>query len=89
MNTKGQVALYKIMVAIMIFIIAIIIITPIKDSITWARSADNMDCDNSSISTGTKMACIVTDVQLPYYIGIIFSLGIAVLVGKKYKESIE
>ena len=76
MNRKGQTAVVGIMIGVMIFFTVIAFIESLKSGVTWARSSDNLDCDNSSISTGNQMTCIIVDAYLPIYIGI--GLGVAV-----------
>lgn len=83
MNKKGQ----WIFVGIMVFIMAFIVIvqfTPIlKDQIIDMRSPTKMDCTNSSITTGSKMTCIVVDSTLFYFVGICIAAAAGYIGGKK------
>ena len=82
-NKKAQVFLTGVMVAVMLFIVAVIFIQPIKEVVEDARSADMLDCTNSSISTGTRMTCILTDLYLFYFFGMIISLGLSYLLFRR------
>jgi len=81
MNNKGQSTMLAIVVGIMIFIAGMLFVNPIKDDVTTARAADQMDCGNLSISDGAKVTCLGIDAVVPYFIlivlgaagGIIFS----------------
>jgi hypothetical protein len=84
MNKKGQAVMVGIMIAIMVFIIAVNFITPIKDVVTQARSSSNLDCDNTSITTGNRMTCIAVDLYLFNFIGIAIFGGLAYIIGKKF-----
>jgi hypothetical protein len=76
---KGQVLLYSLMIVVFVFIIAIIMIEPIKTFITTARDHNNLDCSNTSISTGTRMACLVVDLYMFYFIGAVLAASIGFL----------
>jgi hypothetical protein len=76
MNRRGQTLVpVGIMVAFMIFIATVVMIEPMKDILGTGRT--DLDCANSSISTGTAMTCIVVDAILPSFIGICFAIGLA------------
>lgn len=82
MNNSGQTALLGIMIGVMIFMLAMIFIDPIKDVITDARGADQLDCSNTSISDGSKATCLVVDLILPYFIGVVIAVAGAWLGAK-------
>ncbi|HDI03104.1 MAG TPA: hypothetical protein ENF67_01015 [Candidatus Pacearchaeota archaeon] len=65
------------MIAVFVFIAAVVLLQPLKEMIIIARDANHLDCENQSISTGQKMTCIIVDLYLPYFIG-------AVLAGSVY-----
>jgi len=89
MNNKGQLFL-GIMLFIFIFIILVITTPVLKDFIEIARDSDNLDCTNSSISTGVKATCVVVDIGLFYYAAAILSAaGAAVLIGMAAKNYIQ
>lgn len=70
---KGQIIFLAIMVFIIVFAAIIQLIIPFKEQIITARASDKLDCDNSSISVGTKGACILVDLSLPYFIGVVLA----------------
>lgn len=77
MNKAGQAIFVGIMTMIMVLIVMISFTGPIKDQVELARDASHLDCGNSSITTGTKATCIVTDFTLFYYIGVGIAVGAA------------
>ena len=88
MNKKGQAIFVGIMIAIMVFITAIVLIEPLKESIILGRSADYLDCTNTSISTGTKATCILVDLWLFYFVGVCMAGGLTFIGAKKLKEKL-
>lgn len=83
MNRRGQMVLVNIMLAMLVFITAIIMIDPIKDFTSLGRT--NLNCSNSaSLPTGERMTCIILDTELPLFIGIVMGIGLAYLGAKKY-----
>ena len=83
-NKKAQTIFYGVMVSLMLFLAVVSVLQPFKDVITNARAVGTgLDCDNTSISTGTKGACIIVDFSLPYWAGIMLALAAIYLTGKK------
>ena len=78
---KGQAIMVGIMVAVVVFIIAIQLINPLKEMAIDART--DLDCTNSSISTGQQATCIVVDWYMPYLIGMIIATGIGYIVNRR------
>lgn len=77
-NKKG--GLYMgITTAIIVFMIGMLVIPFVKDSVTDFRT--NIQCSNTSISDGAKMTCLFGDTVVPYFIILILSLVIGVIVG--------
>jgi len=83
MNNRSQVLLTGIMMAIMIFIVAVILIRPIKDVITDARSEENLNCSSTDLSTGTEMTCILVNLYLFYFFGIAVAASLSYLLWRK------
>ncbi len=83
MNKKGQYIFAGIMIAIMVFITAIVLIEPLKESITLGRT--NLECSSDNITTGTRATCILVDWWLFYFIGVTIAGGIGFIVAKKLK----
>lgn len=74
-NKKGQIALVSIMIGIFVFVLTIIFINPIAQTITEARSPTQLNCSSALISDGAKATCLIVDLILPYFIAI--CLGVA------------
>lgn len=74
-NTSGQALVVGLMIFMMVFVTAIILIQPIKELIIDARDTDQLDCGNTSISTGQKATCLIVDLFLPYFIGVVLAAG--------------
>ena len=75
MNKLGQVSLLSLAMGVFFFFLALTFANPLKEVINSTRGASQLDCTNSSISDGTKMTCLFTDIVLPYFIATI--LGFA------------
>ena len=88
MNKKGQAIFVGIMIAIMVFITAIVLIEPLKEVITTGRSVGYLDCTNTSISVGTKATCILVDLWLFYFVGVVIAGGLSFVAAKKLKEAL-
>lgn len=86
MNNMGQTAMLGLMIGIFIFMLALVFINPLKVVIQEARGTTQLDCSNSSISDGNKMTCLLVDLILPYFIGVVIAIaggwiGAKILVG--------
>ena len=77
MNKKGQVAILGLMVAVFVILMAIILADPLGEIIADARDPSNLDCSNTSISTGQRITCLEVDLMLPLFIGAVVAIGIA------------
>ena len=66
MNKKagGGMIFFGMMIGVMIWIAFTQLLGPVTDATGEARSVSQLDCDNSSISTGTQATCIITDWML-------------------------
>ena len=80
MNSKGQTMFIAILIACMIFFAGVIVVNFLKDDITTARNA--LDCTNSTISDGTKLTCLGTDIVVPYFIIIFLSAAGGLIAAK-------
>jgi len=83
MNKKAQLVIYFIMLAVVVFIFALAFSKPLVDSTSTAMNASNLNCTNPDLSTPVKATCVVVDMGLFYFIGVIIAASIAVLSGKK------
>ena len=71
-----------VIVGIMIFIIGMMSINFIKDEVTTARDATNLNCADSTISDASKLTCLAVDLVVPYFIVIVFSLTGAGIIAR-------
>lgn len=83
---KGQYVFLGIQLSILVLIVIIVCIDALKTQIIDARSANNLDCNNSSISTGQQGACIITDWYLFAWVGTGLGVSIGLLGIKKYVD---
>jgi hypothetical protein len=81
---RGQQIMVGIMVGLLIIIALVQLITPLKTTIVQART--DLDCTNTSISTGTKAACVLSDWAMPYYLGAGLAAAIAFISMKRYVQ---
>lgn len=78
MNKKGQVVfIMRFMVATFVLFLVFGYLDPFSDNIALQRT--NLDCTNTSISTGTQITCLGLDLTLPFWIGMIALAGFGVL----------
>jgi len=75
MNNHAQTLAISIITAVVVLIIGLMVINFVKDEVTDART--NLNCESAAtISDGTKVLCLVIDIQVVYWIWIIFSIVI-------------
>ena len=86
MNKKGQTLLVGMMVFIFVLMAALILITPLKEIIAEQRDATHLDCGNATISFGQKATCLVADLTLPYFIGVVVAAGAGFVAWKLFRE---
>jgi len=82
-NKKSQLLILKLMVAIIIFIIVAIMITPLKESIDINTNSTELNCSATGLSVETEATCIITDFLIFYIIGAAISVGMAYIAGRK------
>jgi len=79
MNNKGQSILMGVVVGFFLFLIGMVLLNYI-DADTWVDGEDSLinelNCDDSGISDGTKLTCLIGEAIVPYFIiGIISAAG--------------
>lgn len=80
MNKKAQFGIgFAVVAAIMIFIVGMLNVNFIKDSVTSART--DLVC-SAPDSDGTKLLCLTIDIVVPYFIIIVLSLAGGLLIAK-------
>lgn len=93
LNNKGQAFFVSLMLAIVVFILALALAGPLKSFTDNARGPNNetnqgLNCDNLPASNDTynqdfdRANCIATDMFLPYFIGFLIVLGGAVFAAR-------
>ena len=87
MNKKAQTSGISslgiaLMVAMFIFMIGMININFIKDEVTRARGADQLNCISDAVSDGTKITCLIVDIVIPYFIILIFAAAGGIITVK-------
>ena len=81
MNKRGALFL-SIFIGIFIFAMGVLFIPFIVDDITTFRTG--MDCTNASISDGSKLSCLGSDLAIPYLIWFFCSIAVGYLLGDKF-----
>lgn len=80
MKNKAQSGLgIALIVAIMIFMVGVISVNFVRDAVTSARS--DLVC-TGTISDGTKLACLLVDVVVPYFIVMVLSAAGGLITAK-------
>ncbi len=74
--------MFAIVTAVLIFTAGMLFVNFLQDDVTTFRATDNMNCSNSTISDGSKLTCLGGDIALPYFIFIVVSAAIAVVVAR-------
>ena len=80
---------FGIMISVMLWIAFTQLLDPVTDATTTARSVSQLDCDNSSISQGTKGTCVIVDWTLFGWAGAIIAVIIGSAGGKLLDMSVE
>ena len=79
-NKKGQIGI-AIITFIILIIIGFMMINFVKDEVTNARV--NLSCASADdISDATKLTCLVVDVVVIYWIWIIISTAIGLIIAR-------
>jgi len=74
MNKEGQTIGFAILWAIIIFMVGVLIIPFIGDEVTRTTGTSQLDCNNSTISDGTKLTCLAVDIVIPYFVIILLAI---------------
>lgn len=86
-NKKASVVIFALMLGMVIIILALALAPALQDSIGSAMNSSSgdthgLDCDNESISSFDKGACLATDLTLFYFIGALIFIGGLVITSK-------
>jgi len=78
MNKKGSLGI-AIMTSIILIIIGFMCINFVKDEVTRART--DLSCsDAENISDATKLLCLVVDLTVVYWIWLVLSISIGLII---------
>jgi len=87
MNKVASVAIYGLMLALVIIILALALaptgISFVNDAMN-ASSGDTLglDCDNATISNFDKGACVVADISIFYFFGGLILIGGGIAISR-------
>lgn len=82
MDKRASMVLVNIMIAVTVIITAIIFIDPLKDINDIGRT--DLNCSSASgLTTGERMTCIVIDVNMPLFVGIVIGVGLAYIGARR------
>ena len=79
-DKNGQVIIYGLMLAVVIFIVAMALINPLNEGVT--NTMNDMNCSGTNLSIGTQAACVSTDFSLPIFILTIIGIGGVAMLGR-------
>jgi hypothetical protein len=79
----GQKNITGVITAIMVFIVVVLLISPLKDLLILFRDSDHLNCGAAGLSVGNGLLCIFVDLWLFYFIVVAITAG-ATLVASKY-----
>lgn len=77
-NKRGSIFL-GVALGVFIFIVGILILPYLADDVSTFRVA--LDCATSSISSGTKITCLYGGAMIPYYIWLVTSMALGLIIG--------
>jgi len=78
MNKKGNM-FFGVTIALFIYIIGVLFIPFLVDDVDTFRT--NMECSDASITDGAKIACLQSDILIPYFIWVFVSITLGIIVG--------
>jgi len=81
MNNKAQTMGLAIMISIFVFIVGIMSVNFLMPEINTFR-ADIQCSDPTQLRDGGMVMCLITDIGIPYFIVIIFSLAIGIITAR-------
>lgn len=81
-NRRGQALFLTLMLSIFFFMVAFVFIAPLSQVIEETRNTSELDCSNSSITDGKKATCLLVDIYLPYFIGVVLAIAIGLITAR-------
>ena len=84
LSDKGQIVIVKLMMAILLFIAAILLYPAVSQSIGFAgNTSANLNCSAPTNGSVTTATCVVLDMGLFYFLSICIAVGLAFVTGRK------
>lgn len=80
---SGRKKITATITSVFVFIVVVLLITPLKDFIIIARDASHLNCGAASITIGAKLACIAVDLWLFYFIITAITTAVVLIFTKK------
>lgn len=82
MNRRGESIFLGIISGIVVFMFGVLFVNFLGTDITTSQSSTNLDCTNSSITDGTRLNCLGTDIIVPYYFIILIAVSVGAIIGR-------
>lgn len=73
---SGKRNITGVLSAIFIFIIVIVLITPLKDLVVLARDSTHLNCGATGLTVGVNLTCIFVDLWLFYFVATVVASAI-------------
>lgn len=88
MNKRGQTFFLGFMIGITIIVLALALAPGLQTQIEETRNTDNLNCAdvNSTLSTFDKTTCVITDINLFYFIGGLIVIAGSVITARLIKK---
>jgi hypothetical protein len=81
MDKRGSTIFVFLMLGVVFFILGMALAPGLQQVTEEAMGADQLDCNNASISNQDKAVCTSVDFMQPFYVGIVFGLASVLLGG--------
>jgi len=75
-NKRGVTIIFGIMMFLFAVLIALAIVSPLKEITDDMRDSTHLNCDADNITTGVAISCITIDLLLPLFIATILGVGV-------------
>lgn len=82
---SGKKTITGVLSSIMVFMVTIILISPLKGLITLMRDSQHLNCASTAI-VGVKLTCIFVDLWLFYFVVLAIAAGISYIYSKAVKK---
>ncbi len=79
----GKKQVSGVITAIVVFVITSILISPLKDFISYIRDASHLNCSATAISVASRLSCLVIDLWMFWFVVTAISAAITFIFVKK------